>query len=579
MSLQVWLPLTKDLRQQGLSDVEVTNNGAVFNSAGKLGGCYNFGTGASSLSLPKSFFTSFTGDFSIACWVKIITWNSSYATIWAATSTSASWQNIMAGLFRYGSQSKILFCIGNDSSSTQSNCITTEDIQLNTWYHFVCTYTSGKIRLYQNGELVSSYNTSIVPKFSSTQYFNIGKMRENTYQTNSNINDFRLYDHCLSPMEVKQISQGLVLHYPLNREGWGQRNLLKNSFIENSHVYNSGSLIYYYYDFNGNLPAGTYTCSFDIKSSNGTESAYCSYATNSSTIQRICSLTNIPSTWTHYSFTFKVTSTSSNDIFFAHYTGHGSPFNANNKGYIYVKNVKLEEGAIETFWSPADSDELTGKMGLNNNIEYDCSGFCNNGTRTGTFTWSSDTPKYNVSQYFNGSSYILTNSGTFSWFDFNKCTIAVWMKPTTTPSSWAGTFGIAHNNSSSNKSFVIGNYGGKFTVQSANGGWVNIQSSDLPINEWHYCVATLDGTNIKMYFDGELVKTYTTSWGSTTVASDTRVQVGNDLPGSDEIYQGYYSDARIYATALSADDVRALYENSAYIDNSGNTYAAIYTEV
>lgn len=42
MSLRVWLPLTKDLRNQGLDDVTVTNNGATFSSAGKLGGCYTF---------------------------------------------------------------------------------------------------------------------------------------------------------------------------------------------------------------------------------------------------------------------------------------------------------------------------------------------------------------------------------------------------------------------------------------------------------------------------------------------------------------------------------------------------------
>ena len=81
--------------------------------------------------------------------------------------------------------------------------MTTNDISLNVWNHFVCTYTAGKILLYQNGELISSYNTSIVPAFSTTQYVNIGKMREGTYQSNCSVNDFRIYNHALSPMEVK----------------------------------------------------------------------------------------------------------------------------------------------------------------------------------------------------------------------------------------------------------------------------------------------------------------------------------------------------------------------------------------
>jgi len=36
---------------------------------------------------------------------------------------------------------------------------------------------------------------------------------------NYNLNDFRLYDTVLSPREVKEISKGLVLHYPLSMPG------------------------------------------------------------------------------------------------------------------------------------------------------------------------------------------------------------------------------------------------------------------------------------------------------------------------------------------------------------------------
>ena len=131
----------------------------------------------------------------------------------------------------------------------------------------------------------------------------------------------------------------------------------------------------------------------------------------------------------------------------------------------------------------------------------------------------------------------------------------MWIKPTINPSSWTGSVGIAHDNSSTYKSFAISNYSGKFTVNSANGSWVNITSSDLPINEWHHCVATLNAGIIKMYLDGVLIKTYTMDWKNTTVASDTRVQIGIDLPGSNEIFTGYYSDIRIYTTELLEEDI------------------------
>ena len=66
MALQVWLPLTKDLRNQGLSNVTVTNNGATFNSAGKLGGCYQFDGTNDNLSYAPN--VDGLGTLSIAFW-------------------------------------------------------------------------------------------------------------------------------------------------------------------------------------------------------------------------------------------------------------------------------------------------------------------------------------------------------------------------------------------------------------------------------------------------------------------------------------------------------------------------------
>lgn len=44
------------------------------------------------------------------------------------------------------------------------------------------------------------------------------------------MNDFRIYNHALSLKEVKEISKGLVLHYPLNQNVGLGLNLIKNGF-------------------------------------------------------------------------------------------------------------------------------------------------------------------------------------------------------------------------------------------------------------------------------------------------------------------------------------------------------------
>jgi hypothetical protein len=96
------------------------------------------------------------------------------------------------------------------------------------------------------------------------------------------------------------------------------------------------------------------------------------------------------------------------------------------------------------------------------------------------------------------------------------------------------------------------------------------------VNVWHHYVMTGDGTTCKLYVDGVLygqAKTYKAISGTSIYINgwDSSTSYCSDNTN--------ISDFRIYATALSTDDVKSLYQNSAYIDSSGNVYGAVHSEV
>jgi hypothetical protein len=78
-----------------------------------------------------------------------------------------------------------------------------------------------KISGYVNGKLYGSTSCTNPERLLST--FTVGG------NANTFINDVRLYDHCLSPKEIEEISKGLCLHYTLNNRGYGQENLVAGS--------------------------------------------------------------------------------------------------------------------------------------------------------------------------------------------------------------------------------------------------------------------------------------------------------------------------------------------------------------
>jgi hypothetical protein len=78
---------------------------------------------------------------------------------------------------------------------------------------------------------------------------------------------------------------------------------------------------------------------------------------------------------------------------------------------------------------------------------------------------------------------------------------------------------------------------------------------------------------LKLYVDGILATEVATDG---TIDSKSVLNIGGR--NNSASFQGKISDFRIYSTALSADDVKQLYQTSALIDNKENVYAYEYKE-
>ena len=157
---------------------------------------------------------------SFAFWLYPIGSTSS-SVIMGKTAMSAG-DNRMYSIFQYSTPDRLhLSWQDETSSSTFLTGGWSDFFSADTWTHCCIVYDGEKVMIYRNGELYTTVN---------------GISNRNNFEYDfpivgspiRRLNDVRIYDHTLSPFEVKQISQGLILHYPLNNNGFGQENLYGN---------------------------------------------------------------------------------------------------------------------------------------------------------------------------------------------------------------------------------------------------------------------------------------------------------------------------------------------------------------
>ena len=594
MSLQVWLPLNGNLNNQGLDgSLEFTNTAsATVATDGKIGSCYSFSaTSGTGLLLSKGKSASEFMD----AYINHHSWS---MCAWIRTTSN---DNVVFGL-TYGlrlwcGSTNYVSLYNNTRSVSASNNISTIDGE---WHHICATYNTldnavnvyvdgikGTTSYYPSGE---TYASSWANSVAVGRDFN-NSTASSHYYFQGSMNDVRIYDHCLSAKEVKEISKGLICHYKLDNNGFGGENLILESHrvtsgggasgITSTYM-DDGSLKIVSTSGNGNyrscgfsknsnsnvgskLSVGdAYTVSLDIKVEEGSSlpTLFINGGNGYKTLRPVNGKVTT-NNWfrAYYTSTWNEPGTSYGNI--SLHLGFSGAI-----GTFYFRNFKLEKGSKPTQWCPSPLDDNV--LGLYSTAESDCSGLSNNGTKIGGLS-SSTNPvsiRYESCYDFDGSTGSIQIPNLSTLVPSGEFTMNCWIYHDNTWSSktWETIFGgpsgfeLEAKNSSTNSPVLYAYSWGK-------------GSATYELNKWSMVTMTRNASEAKFYINGELKIT-----GSAGTIPSGNYFIGAWNTSSQQNYKGRISDFRLYSTVLSVEYIKELYNTSASVDKNGNMYAYEFKE-
>lgn len=601
IGLQLWLPLNGDVKNYGLCNAELSYSNLSFEDSGKIGKCLSTGGIVMSAETTGKILNNNAITISLWLYVNAPTGSTNNRAMIFGNSGIVNNNNRKFSLFQYPTCNDFHYFWMNDTSGFDER-ILTNVLPSYQWTHIAVTYDNPNTCVYINGELK---HTSSGVSNSASFHYTTDVIHNSPYHK---VNDFRLYDECLSPKQIKLLSQAMICHYPMgNVDGKiGGRNLIRNSKFTNTswsnnncgvNIWNTnGSHFDYTTDgirtvkksgWGGTgifikpnvIPIEyekTVTLSFDLKlikfndisfssSANtvGDENWWTQTVPNTNTGLDVAreDLNN----WHRVSCTIKIPA--KNSMYEKERVVIIRLLDGSNGGdyEYYMKNLKLELGNIATDWTPAPEDNPP----FYDNIIPDISGYQNNGEVTDSTcpTWSNDSPRYLGSYEFNGKNQYISGLSPIS-NNTKEFTIAFWVKLANKFNNV--TFFSARTSVGCGVSlFLLG--GGRIRLDDNKQSIFN-NSFDF-VNKWVHLCITRNTTNKRLYINGKLIDAlsdigdmqnigkYFTIGGSEGV---------DDGIGTDNFLNGKLSDFRIYSTDLSDEDVLDLYQSSASLDSQGN---------
>ena len=605
MSLQIWLPLNGNLENKGCSNAVATAVTTAGYSDGKLGKALSSGKIKIDAEYVPNIFNNTA--MSICFWYNNNGTTSSHPICGFSgngdgdSGAVRSWD-----FFNYSTANNFHWSMGTLGNGTLSNVIPN-----NTWVHFCITFKTGSLKIYINGE--QSYSST-----SSTSSFTFDKSYYISFGYTQMLNDFRIYDECLSKEQIHQISQGLILHYPLN-SSYGNENLMRMGGLDKngatSMTYNSSTDTYTIVSPAGtnswgygvnirstseiSIPYGkSYRASvevyvptqhsFVVDINNNVANGTTAWAgnDNDNTNKRTSTSFTIPAnTWKKISWGSENSNGNNTDkVAILPYDKLGLKTNSDTDSVTwYLRHPKIELGTSVTNWCPNKNDALYTTLGYDSTTVYDTSGFGNDGTMVNNIAHTSDTPLYDSSinlQKANSNYINLQNT-----YITNQSTINFWGKVNTF-NNWqrffefcnvlqgqAGNHRILLATSGNSQQLTLHIYGGDTGTTSL---YINNNITTIDTN-WHMYSIVFNKTNLKVFMDGTSIVDTTMTQELTSMGRQYSY-IGKSSYSENSYFDGNISDFRIYSTALSAEDIRQLYGTKARIDKNGNVYCNQFIE-
>jgi hypothetical protein len=578
MSLVHWWPLNGNLYDyvQG-NHLENTNTSVnTMTADGKLGKTYTntSNTGGSLISKERFLLPSTQSMF---CWIYMtnVYNNSSLNAICGQHRYQTN--SGMGITIKYASSTSGYLSVntGNGSSRTYNTYCGSTLLTAGKWYHVGFTYDGTTIRLYVNGVLDGTHAYSGQKLYSEPfgaymWSFGSSSIGDRTpygnYCPKGKINDIRVYDHVLSTREIKDLAKGLMIHYGL-----------EDPCIEpttNVNTVNGWSTYASYWTIKKRTDTGLIIYRHSSSTSNTVAIA------NSAVTSKMA----VGDIWTFSCYLYKggqpykcnITSPSSSGY---GYTGISCV--SRDDGYYAVTFQINSNGAgtwvlHTTFFGTTDlnvdcemrymqfekKDHATPfVLGTRAGEVIDNSGNGYNGTPL-DIVMSEDSGRGHYAAVFNGNtSYIETP----------------FIKSDLVTSDWTLGFWYYNNDgngsSQTNRAVIIGDHEletSTFNVEKYQNGYLRtylngggsdvVHSTDnaandpflIPVQQWCHIMLTYSGGVVKTYLNGVFKSSIT----YTITSVKTRgLRLGRDNRSGATALNGKMADFKMYATALSADEV------------------------